>query len=320
MVKPVAKKIRKKKMQTLHIGDIVYDLHREHHYLGLSKKALEELVLGTFEALLTRLGRGEPVNIRQFGTFKSKFYKGRPSTLPNSSKDQQFEGKYIIRFKSSNKAKIKLNELITQYSAARAAAADGKLPPKGLKAVSSVDLDDDEDDDDEKPAKKVKKVKASAEDAPKKRGRPKKAVVEVAEDLDEETPNKAKRAKAVPSEESTEVEDGFEHSKSPAPKKGKSESAALEKTKSKKVKKAEKAEEAPKKTKPVPVPTPTLPAEAEDDEEDLDELDDLEDDETDDLDESEDDLEDDEDDLEDDEEDEDEEEPAPAPKKSKKAN
>ncbi len=163
-----------KEQKGLNADDIAHDIHRDLHHLSLTKGACEEIVRGVFAAIKGRLAAQEVVNIRGFGVFEAKVFKGRTLNSPlvkGGSID--FADQLVLRFRQSQAAKREINEIAKAAAKGKKAAnkdkaAKGKAKPAEAEAEAT--------EAEAKPAKKAngaaKKgaAKAAAKPAKKAKG------------------------------------------------------------------------------------------------------------------------------------------------------
>lgn len=256
----------KRETQSLSVTDIVHDLHTNLHRHGLTKPVLDETVRATFDAILKRVSRGEPVNVRNFGTFEAKMFKGRELNTPLMKEQIIFPDQLVLRFKQSVTAKQQINSMSKDYKVSQAeiAAAAEKQGKKvgNVKAASlAADVIEDQEDMEEIVATVVNKPKkgaaaATASKSPaERRAAASKGVVETSPLGDDNV-----------EEEKFEV--GRVAAKNVGKKGKKSEAAALEEIKPKKDKKDPKGEAVRSKaTRVVPVELPPEEEQPEDEEE-----------------------------------------------------
>jgi nucleoid DNA-binding protein len=120
----------------LNADDIGHDIHRDLHHLSLTKGACEEIVKGVFAAIKQRVAAGEIVNIRGFGVFQAKVFKGRTLNSPLVEGGSiQFGDQLVLRFRQSPAAKREINEIAAQ--AGKKAKKSADKPAKGKKAAEA---------------------------------------------------------------------------------------------------------------------------------------------------------------------------------------
>lgn len=71
----------------------------------------QEVVNDVFEEILKRVGSGEEVRVKGFGTFKAKVYPGRTLQSPtvNGGEPIKFSDSITLKFRQSQLAKQRLN-------------------------------------------------------------------------------------------------------------------------------------------------------------------------------------------------------------------
>jgi len=124
-----------KEQKGLNADDIAHDIHRDLYHLSLTKGACEEIVRGVFAAIKGRLAAQEAVNIRGFGVFEAKVFKGRTLNSPlvkGGSID--FADQLVLRFRQSQTAKREINEIAKAAAKGKKAAAKGKAKPAEAEA------------------------------------------------------------------------------------------------------------------------------------------------------------------------------------------
>lgn len=159
----------------LNVDDIAHDVHRDLHHLGLTKGASEEILRGVFAAIKQRVASGEAVNVRGFGVFEAKLFKGRTLNSPlvkGGSID--FGDQLVLRFRQSPAAKREINEIANAKGKKAAKTAAKDKPVKGGKAKAAPEAEPEAEaaEAEAKPAKAAKKGEAAK---PAKKGAAKKA-------------------------------------------------------------------------------------------------------------------------------------------------
>ena len=80
-----------------------------HQKLGFSKNLSSLLIDDFFESLVTELVKGNKIKISSFGTFEVIDKKERIGRNPKTKVEAKIMARKIIKFKLSNKFKVKLN-------------------------------------------------------------------------------------------------------------------------------------------------------------------------------------------------------------------
>ena len=80
-----------------------------HQKLGFSKNLSSLLIDDFFESLVSELVKGNKIKISSFGTFLVVNKKERIGRNPKTKVEAKIMARKIIKFKLSNKFKVKLN-------------------------------------------------------------------------------------------------------------------------------------------------------------------------------------------------------------------
>ena len=80
-----------------------------HQKLGFSKNLSSLLIDGFFESLVSELVKGNKIKISSFGTFLVVDKKERIGRNPKTKVEAKIMARKIVKFKLSNKFKVKLN-------------------------------------------------------------------------------------------------------------------------------------------------------------------------------------------------------------------
>ena len=80
-----------------------------HQKLGFSKNLSSLLIDDFFESLVSELVKGNKIKISSFGTFLVVDKKERIGRNPKTKVEAKIMARKIVKFKLSNKFKIKLN-------------------------------------------------------------------------------------------------------------------------------------------------------------------------------------------------------------------
>ena len=80
-----------------------------HQKLGFSKNLSSLLIDDFFESLVSELVKGNKIKISSFGTFLVIDKKERIGRNPKTKVEAKIMARKIIKFKLSNKFKVKLN-------------------------------------------------------------------------------------------------------------------------------------------------------------------------------------------------------------------
>jgi nucleoid DNA-binding protein len=103
------------KNSTIHMKDLVREILKKK----LVKKndnireIVETVIKEVFSTILYRLSVGNAVKIKNFGTFKAKYLKGRILKTPIMKDGKvSINDQHVIRFKQSLNAKKRLNKYI----------------------------------------------------------------------------------------------------------------------------------------------------------------------------------------------------------------
>ena len=80
-----------------------------HQNLGFSKNISSILIDDFFESLVSELVKGNKIKISSFGTFLVVDKKERIGRNPKTKVEAKIMARKIIKFKLSNKFKVKLN-------------------------------------------------------------------------------------------------------------------------------------------------------------------------------------------------------------------
>ena len=81
-----------------------------HARTDLPRREVEALVNGVFETLSDALARGERIEIRGFGSFKTKKRKGRMARNPRTGAQVQVDEHYVPFFKVSKELRSIVND------------------------------------------------------------------------------------------------------------------------------------------------------------------------------------------------------------------
>ncbi len=124
--------------------DIAHDVQRDNPHLG-SKADVEQMAKAFFEIVLERVAKGGKVNIRGFGAFEAKMFKGRTLASPLMKGGTiEFKDQLVLRFRQSQGAKRVINEIAASIpkKTKKAAAADAngakKTPAKKTKKAAGA--------------------------------------------------------------------------------------------------------------------------------------------------------------------------------------
>ena len=80
-----------------------------HQNLGFSKNISSLIIDDFFESLVSELVKGNKIKISSFGTFQVVDKKERIGRNPKTKIEAKIMARKIIKFKLSNKFKVKLN-------------------------------------------------------------------------------------------------------------------------------------------------------------------------------------------------------------------
>ena len=80
-----------------------------HQNLGFSKNISSLIIDDFFESLVSELLKGDKIKISSFGTFLVVDKKERIGRNPKTKVEAKIMARKIIKFKLSNKFKVKLN-------------------------------------------------------------------------------------------------------------------------------------------------------------------------------------------------------------------
>ena len=120
------------------LRDIAHDVQRDNPTLG-SKADVEHLAKEIFSIILERVAKGDKVNVRGFGAFEAKMFKGRTLSSPLMKGGSiNFRDQLVLRFRQSQSAKHKINEIsdaLPKKGKAKAAPAD--KPANGKPAAKA---------------------------------------------------------------------------------------------------------------------------------------------------------------------------------------
>ncbi len=130
------------------LRDIAHDVQRDNPHLG-SKADVEHMAKAFFDIVLERVAKGAKVSIRGFGAFEAKLFKGRTLSSPLMKGGTiEFKDQLVLRFRQSQSAKVKINEINAAI-------------PKKAKAKDNGKADAKPADDKKVKAAKAKKAKAA---------------------------------------------------------------------------------------------------------------------------------------------------------------
>jgi nucleoid DNA-binding protein len=87
--------------------DIILKISEE---TGLKQVEVKEVVQRTFDIIVDSLGRGEKVELRNFGIFKVKTRKGRLGRNPRTGDGVSIPDKKVVSFKAGMKMKSDVEE------------------------------------------------------------------------------------------------------------------------------------------------------------------------------------------------------------------
>ncbi len=76
----------------------------------MPRKTAEEVVNSVFDAMRDALAEGERIEIRGFGSFKVRHYKGYVGRNPKTGQEIQVDPKVLPIFKVSKNLKAQLND------------------------------------------------------------------------------------------------------------------------------------------------------------------------------------------------------------------
>jgi len=109
------------------LRDIAHDVQKDNPHLG-SKTDIEQVLKATFETILRRVSIGEPVGIRGFGTFVAAIFKGRTLQSPlMKGGSVKFEDQLVFRFRQSQSAKNRINDMSEEYEGTKVKQAAENL-------------------------------------------------------------------------------------------------------------------------------------------------------------------------------------------------
>jgi len=78
---------------------------------GLKQVDVKEVVQRTFDMIVDSLGRGEKVELRNFGIFKVKTRKGRVGRNPRTGSSVSIPDKKVVSFKPGMKMKVDVEDI-----------------------------------------------------------------------------------------------------------------------------------------------------------------------------------------------------------------
>ena len=87
--------------------DIIMKISEE---TGLKQVDVKEVVQRTFDMIVDSLGRGDKVELRNFGIFKVKTRKGRLGRNPRTGDSVSIPDKKVVAFKPGMKMKLDVEE------------------------------------------------------------------------------------------------------------------------------------------------------------------------------------------------------------------
>ncbi len=87
--------------------DIIMKISEE---TNLKQVEVKEVVQRTFDLIVDSLGRGEKVELRNFGIFKIKTRKGRLGRNPRTGTGVSIPDKKVVSFKAGMKMKTDVEE------------------------------------------------------------------------------------------------------------------------------------------------------------------------------------------------------------------
>jgi len=90
----------------------------------LEQRKTEEVVETIFESLIAALRNGERIEIRGFGTFRTRERRGRQGRNPKTGEPVEVRAKKILFFKPSKELKDFVNTEIAKASATSGAASE----------------------------------------------------------------------------------------------------------------------------------------------------------------------------------------------------
>ena len=80
-----------------------------HQKLGFSKNLSSLIIDDFFESLVSELVKGNKIKISSFGTFLAVDKKERIGRNPKTKVEAKIVARKIVKFKPSNRIKVKLN-------------------------------------------------------------------------------------------------------------------------------------------------------------------------------------------------------------------
>ncbi len=91
----------------------------------LEQKLTEDVIETVFDSLIAALRKGERIEIRGFGTFRTRDRRGRQGRNPRTGEKVEVPAKKILFFKPSKD----LKDFVNASTAAKAAATSGSEAP-----------------------------------------------------------------------------------------------------------------------------------------------------------------------------------------------
>jgi integration host factor subunit beta len=93
----------------------------------LEQKVTEEVIETVFDSLIGALRKGDRIEIRGFGTFRTRDRRGRQGRNPRTGEKVEVPAKKILFFKPSKD----LKDFVNASTAAKAAASGTEAPAQG---------------------------------------------------------------------------------------------------------------------------------------------------------------------------------------------
>ncbi len=119
------------------LRDIAHDIKRDNPHIG-THVDVEQMVKAVFGLVVEHVAKGHAVKIQGFGTFEAKLFKGRKLVSPLvKGGSLEFDDQLILRFRQSQSAKIRINQMAGDHAAAKANGEANAL--KAAKAIAKAE-------------------------------------------------------------------------------------------------------------------------------------------------------------------------------------
>ena len=94
--------------------------------LGLTQLKTKEIVQQTFDAIIDTLVQEERIELRNFGVFEVKQRAARKARNPRTGAKVEVPAKFVVTFKPGKEMEEKVQRLIAEHRASKAAAAPNR--------------------------------------------------------------------------------------------------------------------------------------------------------------------------------------------------